>query len=306
MNVRGLAASLALLAPGCAQATAGSFPRAEVIPQPGMAFSFQLDGREVVRYHAGPEHPKPYFYPVMGPAGRPVTRITHPGDPHSHGHHLSLWLGHQNVGGLNFWEHFRSPARIVHDQVVKIEDGDRASLTIRAKWVDGERKPLLQDERVWTFVPLPGGEFFLDLRLTLAPAAPTLELGKTNFGILAVRVAKTMGVNDGQGRITNSEGRVNEPELMPHRRAAWCDYSGPAAPGPRWNGVTLFDHPLNPNHPTYFHVRNDGWMGASLTQAEAITVAKERPLVLRYRFWVHDGGCDPGKSNAIRSAWGQE
>ncbi len=88
----------------------------------------------------------------------------------------------------------------------------------------------------------PGGfgEFFLDLGL--APAVETVRLGKTNFGLLAVRVAKTMGVSDGGGKIVDSEGRVGEKEIL-WRRARWCDYSGPAAPGGVVNGIALFDHP---------------------------------------------------------------
>jgi hypothetical protein len=288
-----------LLLTGCAAPPAASgFPRAIILPQPDEQLSFQVDGHEWLRYHYGERTPKPYFYPVMGPAGAPVTRLTHPHDPVTHAHHLSLWIGHQNVAGSNFWEHMKSPARIVHDKIVKIEDGDRATLTIQAKWLDGDKKPLLLDERVWTLAPDYGtlgangfGEYALDLKLTLTPVAPTLTIGKSNFGFAAVRVAKTMGTLDGGGVIRNSEGQVNEKELMPHRRARWCDYSGPAAPGVV-NGIALIDHPSNPNHPTYFHVRGDGWMGSSFSYEGDVTLTKEKPLVLRYRFRVHAG---PGR-----------
>jgi hypothetical protein len=266
-----------------------------IIPQPDDQLSFQVDGREWLRYHYGAQTPKPYFYPVMGPAGAPVTRLTHPHDPFTHAHHLSLWIGHQNVAGLNFWEHLKSPARIVHDRIAKIEDGDRASLTIHAKWLDGDKKPLLLDERTWTLSPRYEtlgangyGEYTLDLELKLTPVAPTLTFAKSNFGLVAVRVAKMMGSADGGGTIRNSEGRVNEEQLMPHRRALWCDYSGRPAPGVV-NGVTLFDHPSNPNHPTYFHVRRDGWMGSSFSFENDVVVTKEKPLVLRYRFLIHAG-----------------
>lgn len=276
-----------------------TYPRAMIIPQPDGQVSFQVDGREWLRYHYGPQTPKPYFYPVMGPAGAPVTRLTHPHDPATHAHHLSLWIGHQNVGGANFWEHQRSPARIVHDRIAKIDDGDSASLTIHAKWLDGDQKPLLLDERVWTLSPNYAtlgangfGEYYLDLKLTLTPVAPTLTIGKSNFGLVAVRVAKMMGTLDGGGKIRNSEGKVDEKELMPHQRARWCDYSGRPAPGVV-NGITLIDHPLNPNHPTYFHVRGDGWMGSSFSYENDVVIAKEKPLVLRYRFYVH-GPALPG------------
>jgi hypothetical protein len=286
-----------LLLAGCLtpQRADSGYPRAMIIPQPDDQLSFQVDGREWLRYHYGAQTPKPHFYPVMGPAGAPVTRLTHPQDPFTHAHHLSLWIGHQNVAGLNFWEHQKSPARIVHDRIAKIEDGDTASLTIHAKWLDADKKPLLLDERTWTLSPRYEtlgangyGEYTLDLELKLTPVAPTLTFAKSNFGLVAVRVAKMMGSADGGGTIRNSEGQVNEEQLMPHRRARWCDYSGRPAPGVV-NGVTLFDHPANPNHPTYFHVRRDGWMGSSFSFENDVVVTKEKPLLLRYRFLVHAG-----------------
>lgn len=310
--MRRLGGAVAVLLAACAPGRLPPdprFPRVEVVPQPGLEFSFQLDGREVLRYHAGPAHPKPFFYPVMGPAGRPVTRITHPGDPHGHGHHLSLWVGHQDAGGCNFWEHLRSPARIVHDRVERIEDGESGTLAIRAAWVDGGGKPVLLDRRVWTLAPLYDtvgpqgfGEYFLDLRLTLSPAGKAATLGASNFGLLAVRVAKTMTVADGGGRIRNSEGGEGEENVL-WRRARWCDYSGPAAPGGAVNGITIFDHPRNPRHPASFHVRGDGWMGAQVTREAALEITEESPLILRYRLWIHAGACEPRKTDEHWNRW---
>jgi hypothetical protein len=288
----------------CSAAPPGSkpFPRAQVVPQAADQVAFLVDGREVLRYHYGRSSPKPFFFPVIGPSGRTITRLTHPHDPVGHGHHLSLWIGHQSVDGVSFWEQPRGHARIEHDRILKLEDGDRAALTIRAKWLSDAATVSLLDERTWSLTPLEAGEFLLDLRMTLTPAAPRAVLGRTNFGMIAVRVAKTMGVKDGGGTITNSEGLVNEPQLMPHKRARWCDYSGPVAPG-LINGITLIDHPANPGHPAHFHVRDDGWMGASLTFEAPIEIAREKPLVLRYRFWTHHGGCDPVRADAFSQSW---
>ena len=44
--------------------------------------------------------------------------------------------------------------------------------------------------------------------------APSVELGQTNFGLLAVRVAKTISVHFGGGKLCDSEGRQGEPKIF--------------------------------------------------------------------------------------------
>jgi hypothetical protein len=66
------------------------------------------------------------------------------------------------------------------------------------------------------------------------------------------------------------------------------DYSGRITPKSS-EGITLFDHPSNPSHPTVFHVRDDGWMGAALNFAAPRTIGPGKPLALRYGLWIHAG-----------------
>jgi hypothetical protein len=95
---------------------------------------------------------------------------------------------------------------------------------------------------------------------------------------------------------------------MMGQRAAWIDYSGPVAPGeqdgaPRINGISVMDHPGNPGHPVQWHVRADGWMGASFTRSGSFTIKKDAPLTLKYRLWIHDGPCDAPRTQAEFEAW---
>ena len=81
------------------------------------------------------------------------------------------------------------------------------------------------------------------------------------------------------------------------------DYSGPvvspALSGAVTEGITYFDHPSNPSHPTHWHVREDGWMGASACFAEPFTTTKAAPLVLRYLLHAHADQPDPARANSI-------
>ena len=59
-------------------------------------------------------------------------------------------------------------------------------------------------------------------------------------------------------------------------------------------------NPDNPNYPSYFHVRNDGWMGASLTFDGPREIKCSEPLHLRYGLYVHS---DMKPSEAIETEW---
>src|SRR5439155_24489612 len=112
----------------------------------------------------------------------------------------------------------------------------------------------------------------------------------TNFGFLAVRVAKAISAFFGGGILTNSGGAVGEPAIF-GKPAAWVDYSG-EQPGRAREGVTFFDHPSNPGHPTAWHVREDGWMGASSCLSTPRTITAKEPLTLRYQLHAHRGILD--------------
>lgn len=260
-------------------------PRLQVVPMPYGQASFQREGVEITRYHFGPGLERPFLYPVVGPAGRSLTRMGHPHDPEGHSHHNSVWMSHVDVGGVDFWSDKRLGV-VRHKRIVGYEDeGERSSIVAENEWVNKGGRALLNETRRIIVTLLDDNEWLLTIDSTFAAADKPVTLGKTPFGLLGVRMAKTLGVNDGGGRIRNSEGGVNEKEVL-WKRARWVDYSGPIENG-KIEGIALFDHPDNPNHPSYFHVRNDGWMGASLTFDEPRAITPDKPLRIRYGLYVH-------------------
>jgi hypothetical protein len=263
-------------------------PHMQALPLPYHQVSLQRNGVELCRYHHAPEVVRPFIYPINGPSGRCLTRIGHPHDPVGHGHHFSVWTSHHNVNGSNFWTN-NSGCRIQHLRVLALEDADaRAAVSAENAWKNEKGAVLLKERRRVAVRPLADEEWLLlyDLELHAAGKKP-VTLGKTPFGVFSVRMAKTIGVHDGGGTIRNSEGGVDEKEIF-WKRAKWVDYAGAIVPDV-YEGVTLLDHPDNPNHPTFYHVRNDGWMGASLTLDGPRTIQPGKPLRLRYGLYVHSG-----------------
>jgi hypothetical protein len=168
---------------------------------------------------------------------------------------------------------------------------------VRIGWFDAHKVRLLQQEMIAAYRPLPNDEGWLEIQTTFTPVLDSLKLAKTNFGVLGLRVAASLSTHYGGGRLTNSEGGRGEEALF-GKPARWVDYSGPTVGPVAAEGVTWFDHPTNPRHPTPWHVRDDGWMSAAFCLADEYDLRKDKPLRLRYGFHVHAGDGDPTRSAA--------
>ena len=286
------------------------FSRCEIVPLAGEQVSFRIDGVEKTRWNFGSSTPRPFFFPVSGPSGAMLTRMGHPGAP-NHDHHRSVWFAHFKVLGIDFWSN-RGPASIRQKNWLAYRDGkEEAVMAAALGWYDGhDPKELLEQELVAAIRPGDNGEWELELQATFRPKADSLEFQKTNFGFLAVRVAKDISEHFGGGKLTSSSGATGEKAIF-GKPAQWMDYSGPvrppvsdAKPGDAiQEGITYFDHPSNPGHPLGWHVREDGWMGASLCMHGPVTTTRKSPLVLRHLLHLHAGPLDPKQAAARFAAF---
>ena len=266
-----------------------SISRCQIIPLASHQVSFQIDEREVLRWNAGTDYPRPFFFPVVAPSGTSITRMGHPGAP-DHDHHQSIWFAHNKVLGINFWGN-DSPAVIRQLQWFAYDEADDACrMAVELGWFDGhDPAPLMKQELICEVRPLADREFTLELQSRFIPVSESLELQQTNFGFLAVRVARSISAVFGSGVLTNSEGAQGEKDIF-ERAARWVDYSGPTnRHATQIEGITYFDHPSNPGQPTGWHVRDDGWLCASPCMKSAIVTSKESPLTLRYLLHIHSG-----------------
>lgn len=282
-------------------------PAVQAVPLPHHVTSFQLNGRELTACHFDPLDRRVFWYPIRGTRDISLTRMGHPRDPQGHSHHNGVWVSHNDVNGISFWAD-RGPktGRIVNAEISRegYTDADAsATMQMVNHWIaDADGAVQLIEIRRTEIMPLEGAAswfMIIDLHYT-APKGMTSSFGPTPFGLIGVRMAKSIGVIDGGGRILNSAGQVNEPEVF-RKPAAWCDYSGRITNGEGgFSGITLLNHPGNPQNPTPFHVRDDGWMCACLNLEGSIEVSAEKPLRLRYALWVHDGLATSEMCNA---AW---
>jgi len=277
------------------------------ISEAGEKLRVEIGGKLFTEYNYQ-DVPRPFFYPVMGPGGDNITRNwpmkdINPDEAKDHVHHKSLWFTHGEVNGQDFWGEGSKSGKIVHDKFVKVESGANAGvIEDKNKWVAKDGKVVCTDTRTHRFYNLPDGQM-MDLEITIHASEGKVVLGDTKEGSMAIRLAPTMRLkgNVAKGHIINSEG--NKDGSTWGKRAAWCDYYGPVEG--KTVGVAIFDHPKNPKHPTWWHVRDYGLFAANpfgvhdFEKKPAgtgdITIPAGESLTFKYRFYFHKGDEKQGK-----------
>ena len=276
------------------------FPQMQAVPMPDSKLSIQRDGAEVFGYQYGTygDHSaRPFFFPVIGPSGRCLTRIGHPHDPVGHHHHYSVWLAYHFINDVNFWSDDKTSGKQVHQRFSRFFDGPvLAGFEAVVDWETSDCQSIMREIKQARVYPQPDDELLIDLQFSFSVVNEIIKLNKTSFGFLGVRVAKSMGVFDGSGLIRNSEGAVNEQKIF-HQPALWCDYSGAITNKAR-NGIAIFDHPDNPHHPSHWHVRSDGWMSPCHFLHHHHYICSDEMLQLNYRLLVHNGDVDDANVQA--------
>jgi hypothetical protein len=285
------------------------------------AMQILCDGVLVTKYHYEGV-PRPYFYPVIGPTGEPITR-GYPMDPHDdeakdHYHHRSMWFGHKGVNGIDFWaeeqtwEPGKMPpgtklGKVVHNGFSSMKMGTNpAQFTVRNDWIGPDGVKVCEDARTYTFAKTPGGAILIDWDITIKATQGPVTFSDDKDGSMALRVIPGLqpaSVTDkskpGAGHILSSEG-IKDKDAW-GKRANWVDYYGVDRKG-NATGVAIFDHPENLRHPTWWHARDYGLFCANPFGIHDFE-KKDKPegeysltsggsLRLRYRFYLHKGSAE--------------
>jgi hypothetical protein len=261
----------------------------------------EIDGKLFTEYCYA-QAQRPFFYPVIGPTGVPVNRHwpmgDGPGEAHDHPHHKSLWFTHGNINGVDFWADGSSRGRIVHDKFLEVSSGGKVGvIKSQNRYVTASGELVCTDTRTHRFHSLADGSKMMDLEVTVHASEGKVVFGDTKEGSMAIRLAPTMRLQGevGKGHIVNSEG--DQDGRTWGKRAAWCDYYGPV--DGEVVGVAIFDHPDNPRHPTWWHVRSYGLFAANpfgqhdFEKKPAgtgdLTVPAGESVTFKYRFYFHKG-----------------
>ena len=281
-----------------------------------------IDGKPFTTFYFGSDEPKPYLHPLRAADGTVVTR-SYPmsedveGEAKDHPHHRGLWFTHGDVNGFDYWanelsyEERNHKGQVVLDQVEEVSD---SSIRASFLWKSPEGETVLTEHRSMEF----SGDAelrMIDFDVSFTAAGEAVKFGDTKEGFFAVRIAHTMREltpdrQPGEGVIVNAEGATGAANTW-GKASAWVDYSGPI--GDKTYGIAIFDHPENPKHPTYWHVRDYGLFAANAfgehdfyadeTRDGSLTIQSGESLRFRYRVVIHPGDAAAASIEQLYEAW---
>lgn len=245
------------------------------------------------------------------------------GEQTDHPHHRGVWFSHGEVNGVDFWANEPTQrsghpkGRIALKEIGPIQTGEAAGRIYASfLWKGPGGEVLLEERRAMTF-SRQGADNAVDFDIVLEAVADSVHFGDTKEGTFAVRMATELeephyraeGIKR-TGRILNAEGRATEAAAW-GKRSPWVDYAGSVEGKPL--GVAIFDHPSNPKHPTYWHVRGYGLFAANVfgehdfhadeSRDGSLTLAKGETLRFRYRILVHEGATADADVRGKYEAW---
>lgn len=298
----------------CALAAESKSGGVQITEQDGKLI-IKIGGQFFSEYHyktyGEKEVTRPFFYPVIGPGGVPMTRHWPmkdvPDEAHDHPHHRSLWYAHGDINGHDFWAESAKSGKTVHVAFTEIKSGqDVGVIRTQNKLVSVDGKTVCTEDRTMRIYNRQSDRM-LDFEITINASQGDVTFGDTKEGTMALRLNESMRLirppakgekknRPGEGHIVNSEG-VRDGQTW-GKRAKWCDYYGPV--DGKTVGVAIFDHPQNPRHPTWWHVRDYGLFAAnafgrhdfeSLPDRKAgnLVLPEGQSVTFRYRIYFHEG-----------------
>jgi hypothetical protein len=275
-----------------------------------------------------------------------------PGQRTDHPHHAGLWFDYSNVNNIDYWNNsdaIKPEARgkygsIDLDRIVSSRSGAASgSLVTESTWYPssdvpsiGSNKtpPVMHQKTRYVFSKVMiGGKpaRAIDMTVTLTAISPVV-FHDDKDGLLAMRVApflesataKPQTFLDSNGIATTvggsasagasgvyrtSEGKVGDAAWS--TRGRWCELTG-TTPDGKTETIAIFDHPGNPNYPTYWHARDYGLFAANPLGAHMFD-AKTAPLnfsldtgksaTFRYRVLILSSTATPEQLNTQADAW---
>jgi hypothetical protein len=250
-------------------------------------------------------------------------------------------FGSITVNGFDFWNNSdaikpvdREKMGTIHQQkIVSTKSGrDSGELSVYSIWTTGKGQDILQQTTRYIF-SRQKDERIID-QVTTLHALDRVVFNDDKEGLLGIRVARWLeSPNEKGGTFTDANGRPTEVPASNApgatgvyltsegkqgdqawgTRGRWCALTG----NTEGHTVTIavFDHPRNPNYPTYWHARGYGLfaanpLGQHIFDPKApllnYTIEKNQNLTFTYRILLLPRAPHPGELNRDADTFASE
>jgi hypothetical protein len=304
-----------------------------------------IDGKPFTSYVWPSVLKKPVLYPLIASDGVDLVRgfplAPRPGERVDHPHHAGIWFNYGNVNGFDFWNNSdaikpadREKMGSIHlEKIISTKSGhDSGELVVDSTWTTGKGQDILEQKTRYIF-SRQTDERVIDQVITLH-ALDRVVFNDDKEGLLGIRVARWLESADEKGgTFTDANGRATEvpASSLPGAtgvyltsegkrgaqawgtRGRWCVLTGNTEG--HTATIAIFDHPGNPNYPTYWHARGYGLFAANPLgqhifdpKAPALnyTVEKNQNVTFTYRILLLPRAPLPGEMDRDADAFAAE
>jgi len=234
-----------------------------------------------------------YLMPVFGPSGELLTDDYPPDHPHHRGVSWSWPVTRWGNEVRDIWAVrgvWSRPAA-----VRSLECGPVfARLAAENVWKWGDTDPIVREEVLLRVFRWSGGGRFVDVELQLTAQAEGVAIGgrpHAGYGGFGLRAQPA------QERVITRH--TDPPKAQPRR--SWLDYSGVFAGGKGPAGLAIFEHVGNLFYPNaLLEYPELNYVMPAFPGEREVPLAKDKPLVLKHRLWIHSGHATP---EALAGVW---
>jgi len=217
--------------------------------------------------------------------------------PHDHPHHRGLgwsWpVTRWKDEVRDIWAVRGVWARPV--KLHRIESGDDAAvIEAESVWRWGDKAPIVREFVVIRAMRQKDDTRLIDIEVRMTALADGVAIGGRphgGYGGFGLRAAPVK-----QQKITE---HIDPAGATPRR--SWLDYSGRFQGGKGISGLTILEHPSNPDYPSEMRIYpNLNYIMPAFPGDREVPLSKTKPLVLKHRVIIHRGSADAAN---LPEAW---
>ena len=258
-------------------------------------YQFYDGDRPVLFYHTGTNTYKgaharaSYVHPLIGLDGEVLTEDF----PDDHPHHRGIfWAWHQVlVGGKSVGDHWACQTiawDVQQSGVIESPAGSAAikvTVHLKSPRFKGGKEAFIEETVTILAHPIADESRAIDFTIALKSLVDAeVKIGGAEndkgYGGFSTRIVMPSDLS-----MTGPKGAVT-PKRTPVAAGEWLNFTGTF--GKNKSAIAVLVHPANPGYPTPWILRNKGSaQNAVYPGRHAITVPRDKPLVLRYRLLLH-------------------